>query len=160
MKKKSAKTSSSDQIQDVFIREVRVNYVPTTVEPFDIRSPEHVATFFRAVAVDNSREQFMAMYLDSSHSVACYSLISIGSANHAVVNAREVFQRAVLVGATAMVVAHNHPSNRLEPSEEDIAVTKRLQEAGEILGVRLLDHVIVGDVAYHSIRTSHSNLFR
>ena len=70
------------------------------------------------------------------------------------VNAREVFQRAVLVSATAMAVAHNHPSNRLEPSEEDIAVTKRLQEAGEILGVKLLDHVIVGDMAYHSIRTS------
>ena len=160
MKKKSAKSSSIDQIKDVFIREVRVNYVPTTVQPFDIRSPEHVATFFRAFAVDNSREQFMAMYLDSSHSVASYSLISIGSANSAVVNAREVFQIAVLVGATAMAVAHNHPSNRLEPSEEDIAVTKRLQEAGEILGVKLLDHVIVGDMAYHSIRTNHGNLFR
>ena len=160
MKKKSTKASSSDQIKDVFIREVRVNYVPTIVQPFDIRSPEHVATFFRAVAVDNSREQFMAMYLDSSHIVACYSLISIGSANHAVVNSREVFQRAVLLGATAMAMAHNHPSNRLEPSEEDIAVTKRLQEAGEILGIKLQNHVIVGNMSFHSIRTSHSNLFR
>lgn len=94
-----------------------------------IRHPENVASFFRSVAVDNSREQFMAMYLDASHCVISYSLIAIGSAVQVSVTAPEIFQRALLVGAVALAVAHNHPSNRLEPSDQDIAVTTGLKKA-------------------------------
>jgi DNA repair protein RadC len=159
MGKKLAKISSGNKIEDVFIREVRVNYVSTNRKQFDIRGPSHVASFFRSVAVDNSREQFIAIYLNGAHSVISYSLISIGSAKQVQVTAPEIFQRALLVGATAMVVAHNHPSNRLEPSEQDISVTKALLKAGAILGIAFLDHVIVSDTECNSLRETQDHLF-
>ena len=92
------------------------------------------------------------MYFDGSHCVVSYSIITIGIANQSLVHPREVFQRAILIGATAVVVAHNHPSGSLVPSQEDISVTNRLKEAGTLLGIQLLDHVIVSDFAFKSLR--------
>ena len=159
MGKKATEKSADINAKHVDIREVRVNYVSTKEKPFDIRHPENVASFFRSVAVDNSREQFMAMYLDASNCVISYSLIAIGSARQVSVAAPEIFQRALLVGAVALVVAHNHPSNRLEPSDQDIAVTTGLTKAGAIIGIKLLDHVIVGDGGFNSLRGTHSYAF-
>ena len=102
MGKKKA-TASKDLIKDCFVREVRVNYVATTTEQFKISGPEDIAAFSRSVLLDNSREQFIAIYLDGSHTVAAYSLISIGSANCTTMHPREVFQRAVLVVAVSLV---------------------------------------------------------
>ena len=81
-----------------------------------------------------------------------FSIISIGIANQTLIHPREVYQRAILVGATATVVAHNHPSGSLEPSNEDISVTNRLKDAGTLLGIQLLDHVIVSEFAFKSLR--------
>jgi DNA repair protein RadC len=159
MGKKAIGNSTDIKAKHVVIREVRVNYVSTKEKPFNIRHPENVASFFRSVAVDNSREQFMAMYLDASHSVISYSLIAIGSAVQVSVTPPEIFQRALLVGAVALVVAHNHPSNRLEPSDQDIAVTTGLKKAGAIIGIKLLDHVIVSDDGCNSLRETHSCAF-
>ena len=156
---KATGNSTDIKAKHVDIREVRVNYVSTKEKPFDIRFPVNVASFFRSVAVDNSREQFVAMYLDASHCVISYSLIAIGSARQVSVTAPEIFQRALLVGAVALVVAHNHPSNRLEPSDQDIAVTTGLQKAGAIIGIKLLDHVIVADGGFNSLRETHSHAF-
>lgn len=139
-------------IQDTFIREARVNYLHCDHAMFKINSPADVANFVRSVLTDNSREHFVALYLNGQHQVAAYSIVSIGTANQAPVAPREVFQRAVLTGAISIVVAHNHPSESTVPSHEDRAVTTRLREAGELLGIKVLDHLIVTNSAFVSMK--------
>lgn len=147
-----AKRKQSKLFEDSFIREVRVNYVSTDATKFKISDPRQIASFVRLIMVDNSREQFFSLYLDANHQVASYSIISIGTANQATVHAREVFQRAILSGAIAIALAHNHPSGSLEVSSADVETTKRLAEAGKLLGIHVLDHVIVTETSYVSLR--------
>ncbi len=139
-------------MQDTFIREARVNYLHCDHAMFKINSPADAADFVRSILTDNSREHFVALYLNGQHQVAAYSIVSIGTANQAPVSPREVFQRAVLTGAISIVVAHNHPSESTVPSHEDRAVTTRLREAGELLGIKVLDHVIVTNSAFLSMK--------
>ena len=149
------KTKSSirdTKIQDTMIREVRIQYQPTTEPAFKISRPAEVAAFVRKVLYDNSREHLVALFLDGAHQVASFSVVSVGTANSAQVHPREVFQRAVSVGAVALVLAHNHPSGNVQPSEEDQRVTKRMREAGELLGIGLVDHVIVSYSAHYSFK--------
>lgn len=141
------------EFSDVFVREIRVNYVPSTVERFTFTLPSQVADFVRGVIHDNSREHFVALYLDASNRVNAYSILSIGSLNFCVIHPREVFQRAMLAGARSIVVAHNHPSGNLTPSNEDQEVTRMLKAAGQMLKMELLDHVIVSDDDYLSLRS-------
>jgi len=149
---KNKTKSTQCQFEDSYIREVRVNYLPTTTIKFRIKGPECVARFVRSVLLDNSREQFLALYLDGAHNVASYSIVSVGAANQATIHPREIFQRAILAGAIAITIAHNHPSGELTPSDADIAVTNRIKEAGILLGITLLDHVIVTDSSQNSLR--------
>ena len=140
-----------------FIREVNVCYRKTKKQSDVIRRPEEIAKLFRSITVDNSREHFVAFYLDGASHVASYSIISIGTANSTVVSPREVFQRAVLIGAVSFIVAHNHPSGNLDPSREDLSLTQKLQEGGELLGIRLLDHIIVSNSAFLSMSETQPN---
>lgn len=150
-KSKHLKTEKTTSLfHDTFIREVRVSYQTTSEAPFPIRKPEDAAQFVRKILLDNSREQFIALYLDGAHRVASFSIVSIGTANQATVHPREVFQRAIGAGAIALVIAHNHPSGQTQPSDEDQNVTRQLKAAGELLGIRLLDHVIVSEGGYYS----------
>jgi DNA repair protein RadC len=144
-------TQNSIAYDDTFIREVRATYHRTDTPTTAISGPESAAAFIRSILPDNSREHFVALYLDSSHQVACYSIVAIGLTNQCLVHPREVFQRAILSGATAMIVAHNHPSGNLAPSKEDVKLTARLKTAGELLGIPLLDHLVLSDTAYESI---------
>ena len=148
----NCKDKSISAYQDHFIREVRVNYHPTQDKPFAIRGPDDIARFVRSVLTENSREHFVAIYLDGAHQVASYSIISIGSANVTVVHPREIFQRAVLTGAVSVVISHNHPSGDATPSSADFEVTSKVKEAGLILCIPLLDHVIVTDATYRSLQ--------
>lgn len=136
--------------EDTFIREVRVSYYPTKQRPFKITGPEDVATFFRSVMPDNSREHLIALYLSSSHEVASYSIIATGTANSAQMHARELFQRAIVSGAVAIILSHNHPGGQTKPSDHDRRLTKEMHEAGELLKIPLLDHVIVTDSSFFS----------
>lgn len=135
-----------------YVREVTAKYIGPRRKPLRISGPEDAAKFISSVLRDQAREQFVALYLDGAHNLASYSIVSVGSANSAPVHPREVFQGAVLVGACALIVGHNHPSNELQPSDEDKAVTKRLSEAGKLLGVSLLDHLIVSENGYYSFQ--------
>ena len=110
---------------------------------FDL-GPDDVAAFIRSVLTDNSREHFVALYLDAAHCVVSYSLIAIGTADRCVVQPREIFQRAILSGAVAIIVAHNHPSGDPTPSAEDVYVTRQLVEAGKLLSIDVLDHLVIG----------------
>ena len=148
------KPSTNDTVadyQDMFIREVRVNYVATTEKPFAIKDAGDVADFVRSKLSDNSREHCLALYLNAVHHVVSYSIISIGTANRAPLHPREVFQRAIISEATAVIIAHNHPSGESTPIPEDLSITARIREAGKLLSIPLLDHVIVTDHSYLSL---------
>jgi len=133
-----------------YIREVIVNYKgPRRKSPVFDR-PEAVTAFLRGTLLDNSREHFIVLFLDSQNRVIGYSITSIGTKNRCPVHPAEIFQKALLVGATSIIVAHNHPSGESQPSEEDRTVTKRLSDAGRIVGVPLLDHFIVTEEEHYS----------
>jgi DNA repair protein RadC len=133
-----------------YIREVTVNYRGPRRERLTIREAKTAADFIRKILPDNSREHFAALYLDAAHQVIGFAIVSTGTANTTLVHPREVFQRAVLLGAVALIVAHNHPSGGERPSDEDSRVTKVLKAAGEVLGIRLLDHIIVTEETFWS----------
>lgn len=90
-------------------------------------------------------EIFAILCLNTKNKVAGAHIISQGSLSASIVHPREVFKAAILNNAASIILAHNHPSGDPEPSREDIETTKRLVEAGEILGIRVLDHVIIGE---------------
>jgi len=94
------------------------------------------------------REQFVVCGLDAKHAVIGINVVSIGSLSLSIVHPREVFKALILMNAAAVICAHNHPSGDVTPSQEDRVLTKRLREAGELLGIMLLDHLILGDRCY------------
>ena len=117
-----------------------------------IRQPADVyqiaTTFLQGV----DRENFIIMMLDNKHKVIGINTVSVGSLNSSVVHPREVFKPAILCNAAAIILAHNHPSGDPAPSPEDISVTKRLIEAGDVLGIAVLDHIVIGDDNYVSLK--------
>lgn len=96
--------------------------------------------------VDRDREVFVALHLDARMRPISVEVLSIGTNANALVHPREVYKAAVLNNAHGIIVAHNHPSGLVEPSADDRAITQRLWEAGEILGIELLDHIILAAV--------------
>ena len=116
-----------------------------------VRGPESVYELTRDIRSMN-REHFVGFYLNSRNQVLRREIISIGSLNASIVHPREVFQPAIAVSAASLILAHNHPSGDPTPSEEDLAITRRLVEAGRILGIDVLDHVVVAKDAYASFK--------
>ena len=96
------------------------------------------------------KEVFVAFYLDNQSQIISREIVSIGILNALLIHPREVFKTAIIRNAASVIVAHNHPSGNTLPSDEDIKVTKRLQEAGDIIGIKLLDHLIVSKEGYYS----------
>jgi len=100
-----------------------------------------------------AEEVFVIITLDNANRLTGLFEVSVGSLNSSIVNPREVFKRAILNNAKSIVMAHNHPSGVLEPSKEDIDITKKLVAVGELLGIEVFDHIIVGkDDDYISFR--------
>ena len=117
-----------------------------------VRSPNSAAEMFRKWAAKD-QEHFLVATLDGAHKKINVHVITIGIANKTMVHPREVFRPAIKDGACAIIVAHNHPSGACEPSEEDINVTKRLKEAGELIGITVLDALIITPRRAYSIET-------
>jgi DNA repair protein RadC len=117
-----------------------------------IRDSRQVADLLAQEMMSEKREFFMTLNLNTKMQVESKSVISIGSIDSAPVHPREVFGPAIRRGAAAVVVAHNHPSGDPSPSPQDIEVTRRLIKASEILGIRLIDHVIVGNGSFTSMK--------
>jgi DNA repair protein RadC len=92
-----------------------------------------------------TKEHFVALHLDSKNRLVCIDLVASGSMSACIVHPREVFKSALLSSAAALILVHNHPSGDPSPSREDTEITKRLREAGDLLGVRVLDHIIIGE---------------
>jgi len=116
-----------------------------------VRGPETVFELTRDIRGSN-REHFVGFYLNTRNQVLRREVISIGSLNASIVHPREVFTPAVAVSAASLILAHNHPSGDPTPSEEDLAITRRLMEAGRLLGIDVLDHVIVARESYASFK--------
>ena len=91
---------------------------------------------------DRKQEYFLCVSLNGAHEILSIRVVSVGLLNRAIVHPREVFAEAISERAAAIILAHNHPSGNVEPSSEDIEVTERLVEAGQILGIQILDHII------------------
>lgn len=100
-----------------------------------------------------TKEHVLALHLNSKNRILCFEQVSIGSMNASVVHPREVYKSALLSSAAGIILVHNHPSGDTNPSQEDIEITKRLKEVGELIGIRLIDHVIIGD-DYRSLAES------
>lgn len=93
---------------------------------------------------DEQREHFITLYLNARHQIVHKAITSIGSLTAAIVHPREVFRMAVEQGAASIILAHNHPSGDVSPSQDDLNLTRRLAQAGEIMGIDVLDHLIIG----------------
>ncbi len=117
-----------------------------------IRTPDDIHRHFHASLRDLRHERFLAVLLDGRQRVMRWELISQGTLTASLVHPREVFRPALREAAAALVLVHNHPSGDPTPSREDREITARLVRAGEILGVRVLDHVIVAERGYCSLR--------
>lgn len=122
--------------------------------PLPIRGPEDVLAHAAVKRLRSAgREHFVVLLLNARHECVAIDTVSIGSLNASIVHPREVFKPALLGSAASVILLHNHPSGDPEPSEEDIAITKRLVEAGELLGIGVLDHVIVARRGVVSFRS-------
>lgn len=117
-----------------------------------IRSPQDVADLFGGRLRRQDREHFMAVLVDTKNQVLSSELVSVGSLDASLVHPREIFKAAVRHSAASVILLHNHPSGDPTPSEADLACTRRLVEAGRVLGIAILDHVIIGDGRHVSCR--------
>lgn len=117
-----------------------------TVETKKITCPEDIFEVLKVVGLHKlPREKFYMVALDNKNEILGIREVSSGTISSTLVHPREVFQVALMLGSARMIVAHNHPSGDVTPSSEDIETTNRLIQAGEILGVSVVDHIIVGD---------------
>jgi DNA repair protein RadC len=117
-----------------------------------IKSPVEVSTLLMEEMRYLKKEVFKIILLNTKNHIIKYMNVSVGSLNSSIVHPREVFSEAVKVGCSGMLLAHNHPSGDPEPSREDIETTQRLVNAGNILGIKVLDHVVIGDGKYISFK--------
>ncbi|MGW7976049.1 JAB domain-containing protein [Staphylococcus xylosus] len=120
-------------------------------EKIQITSPQDVANFMMGKMEHLTQEKFIVLFLNSKNVVIKQKTIFIGTLNSSIVHPREIFSEAIKCASNAIVVLHNHPSGDTTPSKEDIRTTNRLRECGEILGIDLLDHIIIGDHTYMSM---------
>ena len=117
-----------------------------------ISSPKDAYEMIKDQLQDLDREQFIIACLNTKNEPTNISVVSVGSLNKAIVHPREVFKTAILSNAASIMAFHNHPSGETTPSQQDIQLTHRLYEAGELLGIKLLDHLIIGDGTFTSLK--------
>ncbi|MDW7731242.1 MAG: DNA repair protein RadC [Methanolobus sp.] len=117
-----------------------------------IRSPADVYSLLYPRMREQKRERLVALLLDTKNHVLREEVISIGSLNANIVHPREVFKAALMESCASVILSHNHPSGDPTPSREDIAVTEKLVEGGKLLGIDVLDHVVIGDGRYVSLK--------
>ena len=121
-------------------------------EKLAIKAPDDVAGLVSGRLRDKKKEYFLALLLDTRNQLIRTAEISVGSLDSSVVHPREVFKEAISASAAAVIFAHNHPSGDTRASDDDIQLTKRLAEAGELLGIDVLDHVIIGGRNFISLK--------
>lgn len=127
--------------ETITIRDSITNYISPGSR---YTSPDQIFETFKFLR-DETKEYFIAIHLDGKNRIICIDQVSVGSLNQSIVHPREVFKTSLLSSAAAIILLHNHPSGDPTPSREDMEITKRLREAGDLLGIRILDHIVIGD---------------
>jgi DNA repair protein RadC len=115
-------------------------------------SSEDVACYYRPRMKDLKKEIFRCALLDTKNKIIRDEVVSVGSLSASIVHPRDTFKAAIRESAAAVIFVHNHPSGDTKPSQEDILLTRRLVQAGDVLGIQVLDHIIIGDGAHFSFR--------
>jgi DNA repair protein RadC len=120
-----------------------------------VTAPSQVAAVFGDLLaledkIARETEHFYVMHLDARHTVKLVELVCIGILDSATIHARETFRRAIIDGSAAIIIAHNHPSGDVNPSDNDIRTTHKLREAGVVLGIPLLDHIVFSPTKYYT----------
>lgn len=127
-------------------------YQKYSEERYTIRSPEDAASYLMTDMTSLRQEHVVVLFLNIKNEVLHKQTIFIGSLNSSIIHPREIFREAVKRSAASIICAHNHPSGNPAPSPEDIEVTERLEEAGRLMGIELLDHIIIGDHQFISLK--------
>ena len=143
------------QIKAAFELSKRLEDSPDKGRKTTVKSPEDAIKSVKNQLKGKKKEHFLVLSLDTRNHLINTQTISIGSLDSSIVHPREVFKEAISSTAASVIFAHNHPSGDPTPSEDDIKLTKRLVEAGEILGIEVLDHIIICDKDYISMKSKN-----
>ena len=122
----------------------------SSINDIRITSSDIVFDYYRDFFINKKQEYFYCIFLDTNKVVIKDKLLFIGTLDYSVVHPREVFKEATLVSASSIICVHNHPSGNVMPSKNDFEITKKLISAGEMLGIKIIDHVIIGCDKYYS----------
>ncbi len=144
--------AKATQLKAAFELSKRLEAYPDSGKKAVIKTPEDVVEQVKSRLKGKKKEHFLALFLDTRNQLIGIAPISVGSLDASIVHPREVFKEALSATAASVIFAHNHPSGDPQPSEDDIALTKRLVQAGEIMGIEVLDHIIVGGTSYISMK--------
>ena len=144
---KSLNRKRVDIVSIKMIRESSILY-----ENRKISSPKDAVELLKKFLDGADREQFITCCMDIKNQPTSINVVSVGTVNSSLVHPREVFKTAILGNSSSIIVAHNHPSGDPSPSKEDIDITERLREVGKIIGINVIDHIIIGDNRYVSLK--------
>ena len=144
--------AKASQIKAAFELANRLDGYPESGNKPVVKTPDEVVRLVKGRLKGKKREHFLVILLDTRGQLIKISEISIGSLDSSIVHPREVFKEALSASAASVIFAHNHPSGNPEPSEDDVKLTERLANAGEVMGIDVLDHVIIGDKTYLSLK--------
>jgi DNA repair protein RadC len=140
------------QIKAAFELAQRTEGYAETSDKTTVKTPEDVFALAQGTLKGKKKEYFLAALLDTRNHLIKLAEISIGSLDGSIVHPREVYKEAISASAASVIFVHNHPSGDTEASEDDIRLTKRLAEVGEIVGIDVLDHVIIGGKSFRSMK--------
>ncbi len=137
----------------------RINREVETIKSVKLNNSEIVYKFYKDKISDKKQEYFYAIYLDNQKRVIDEKLLFIGTINYSVVHPREIFKEAYLLGASAIICVHNHPAGNPYPSKQDIEVTNNLVSVGNLLGIKIVDHIIICKEKYYSFLENNDICF-
>ena len=137
------------------INVVSIKMVKESSILYDIRriqAPKDAVEIGKRFLEESDREQLLVCCLDAKNQPTAINVVSVGNLNNSLVHPREVFKSAILSNSASIILFHNHPSGDPTPSKEDTNITERIKESGNILGIKLIDHIIIGDNSYYSLK--------
>lgn len=149
MQEKGIGKAKACQIIAVFELAKRVK-ISESKKITSIKSPEDVFRIFSPLSSDLDQENVFAIFLNTKNAIISYRRIFIGEVNISLIHPREIFREAIRELSVSLIIVHNHPSGDPTPSDEDITVTKTIKETGKIIGIKLLDHIIIGKNKFYS----------
>jgi DNA repair protein RadC len=144
--------AKSCQIKAAFELSNRWSRSSGSQQKVTVKTPEDAYSELKGKSRGQKKEHFWAIFLDTRNQIIKTVEISVGSLDTSIVHPRELFKEAISVSASSVIVAHNHPSGNPEASQDDIKLSRRLKETGDLVGIEMVDHIIIGDGKYISLK--------